>query len=224
MTRKHMLVFMLIVGLVLGGGRSTSAQVVAPLPVIDVANLAQNIAQWVQLVLQVANQLLELTPVDEIILSGEFTSTLDELSVIITEAVGLSYDIGSLNAQISVLFDLDTAPDNMMLLKERLAEIKRVAWDCHVTALRTQTLVRTTLSAIQHLLRLVEAIGNVMGNMQANQTMTQVQSTVAELLAKIQVQMATYDRSRSVEHITEVMTLESLRCIHEQIMADHPVR
>jgi conjugal transfer/entry exclusion protein len=224
MTRKHMLVFMLMVGLVLGGGRSTSAQVVAPLPVIDVANLAQNIAQWVQLVLQVANQVLELTPVDEIILSGEFTSTLDELSVIITEAVGLSYDIGSLNAQISVLFDLDTAPDSMTLLKERLAEIKRVAWDGHVYALRTQTLVRTTLSAIQHLLRLVAAIGSVIGNMQANQTMTQVQSTVAELLAKIQVQMATYDRSRSVEHITEVMTLESLRRIHAQIMADHPVR
>jgi conjugal transfer/entry exclusion protein len=213
-----------MVGLVLGGGRATSAQVVAPLPVIDVANLAQNIAQWVQLVLQVANQVLELTPVDEIILSGAFTSTLDELSVIITEAVGLSYDIGSLNAQISVLFDLDTAPDNLTLLKERLAEITRVAWDCHVYALRTQTLVRTTLSAIQHLLRLVEAIGSVIGNMQANQTMTQVQGTAAELLAKIQVQMATYDRSRSVEHITQEMTLESLRRIHAQLMADHPVR
>jgi conjugal transfer/entry exclusion protein len=222
---KRLLVILTLVGsLVLGWRGPAHAQVVAPLPVIDVANLAQNIAQWVQLVLQVANQVLELTPVDEIILSGEFTSTLDELSVIITEAIGLSYDIGSLNAQISVLFDLDTAPDNMTLLKERLAEIKRVAWDCHVYALRTQTLVRTTLSALQHLLRLAEAIGSVIGNMQANQTMTQVQSTMTELLAKIQVQMATYDRSRSVEHITQEMTLESLRRIHLEIMADHPVR
>ena len=47
---------------------------------------------------------------------------------------------------------------------------------------------------------------------------------MTELLAKMQVQMATYDRSRSVEHISALMTLESLRRIHIEIMADHPVR
>jgi hypothetical protein len=54
--------------------------------------------------------------------------------------------------------------------------------------------------------------------------MTQVQSTSTELLAKIQIHIATYDRSRSVEHITQAMTLESLRLIHLEIMADHPAR
>jgi conjugal transfer/entry exclusion protein len=223
MTRPQRLAILLLC-LLLGCVRPAPAQVVAPLPVIDVANLAQNIAQWVQLVLTVANQVLELTPVDEIILSAEFSSSLEALSVIITEAVGLSYDIGSLNAQIAVLFDLDTAPDNMTALKERLAAIRRVAYDCHVYAMRTQTLVQTTLSAIQHLTRLVEAIGSFIGNMQGNQTMAQFQGTIAELLAKIQVQMATYDRSRSVEHITEVMTLESLQRIQLTIMVDHPSR
>jgi hypothetical protein len=38
------------------------------------------------------------------------------------------------------------------------------------------------------------------------------------------MQTAAYDRSQSVEHITEVMTLESLHRIQEQIMADHPSR
>jgi conjugal transfer/entry exclusion protein len=222
---KRLLVILSLVGcLLLGWGDPALAQFGGPLPVIDVANLAQNIAQWVQLVLTVANQVLELTPVDEIILSAEFSGSLEALSVIITEAVGLSYDIGSLNAQISVLFDLDTAPDNMLALKLRLAEIRRVAWDCHVYAMRTQTLVQTTLSAIQHLLSLVNAIGSFIGNMQGNQTMTQVQSTVAELLAKIQVQTATFDRSQSVEQITHTMTLETLQRIHLAIMADHPVR
>lgn len=136
MTRKHILILVLVVGLVLGGGHSTSAQVVAPRPVIDLANLAQNIAQWVQLVLTVANQVLELTPVDDIILSAEFLDTLDTLSIIITEAVGLSYDISSLNTQIAILFDLDTAPNNLTALKQRLAQIRRLAWQGHVTALR----------------------------------------------------------------------------------------
>jgi conjugal transfer/entry exclusion protein len=53
---------------------------VGPVPVIDVANLAQNIAQWIETVAIVANQILELTPVDEIILSGEFTETLDTMT------------------------------------------------------------------------------------------------------------------------------------------------
>ena len=89
------------------------------------------------------------------------------MSVIIAEATGLAYDLGSLHAQVSVLFDLETAPNSMTLLKERLAEIQRVAWQGHVTALRAQTLARTTLSAIQHLLRLMDALGGLLGNMSA---------------------------------------------------------
>jgi len=191
---QRLCVILSLVGiLVLGRGSPAHAQVIAPLPVIDLANLAQNIAQWVQLVITVENQFLELTPVDEIILSGEFIGALEDISVIITEAVGLAYDIESLNAQIAVLFDLDTAPDNLTDLKLWLTDIRRVAYDCHVYALRTQTLVQTTLGAMQHLTRLVETIGGWLGNKQGNQTMTQVQGTMAELLAKIQVQTATYD-------------------------------
>jgi conjugal transfer/entry exclusion protein len=196
----------------------------AQLAVIDAANLAQNIAQWVQTVLMVANQILELTPVDEIILSGEFQSTLEEMSTIIAEVVGLAYDINSLNAQITVLFDLGSAPDSMGGLKERLAEIRQVAYQCHVYALRTQTLVRTTLSAVQHLTRLVDAIGSFLGNMQGNQTVAQLNGTLIEIMAKLQIQTAAYDRSKSVEHITDVMILESLHRINDNIMADHPSR
>jgi conjugal transfer/entry exclusion protein len=196
----------------------------AQLAVIDAANLAQNIAQWVQTVLMVANQILELTPVDEIILSGEFQSTLEEMSTIIAEVVGLAYDINSLNAQITVLFDLGSAPDSMGGLKERLAEIRQVAYQCHVYALRTQTLVRTTLSAVQHLTRLVDAIGSFLGNMQGNQTVAQLNGTLTEIMAKLQIQTAAYDRSKSVEHITDVMILESLHRINDNIMADHPSR
>jgi conjugal transfer/entry exclusion protein len=197
---------------------------VGPLPVIDVANLAQNIAQWIETVAIVANQVLELTPVDEIILSGEFTETLETMTEIIAESIGLAYDLQSLNAQITVLFHLDTAPDNMTDLKQRLAEIRRVAYDCHVYAMRAQTLLRTTLSAIGHLTRLVDAIGSFIGNMQGNQTVAQLHSSLVEIQAKLQIQTAAFQRSQSVEHITEVMTLESLHRIQEQIMADHPSR
>jgi hypothetical protein len=217
----------LIVALLLwlGAAPLASAQLAGVQPVVEVGQqLVQTTITAIEAVLQTFNQVLELTPVGEIILSAEFAGTLDELSVIIAEATGLAYDLGSLNSQIHVLFDLDTAPDNMTLLKERLHAIRRVAWEGHVTALRAQTLARTTLSAIGHLLRLVDAIGGFIGNMSANQTMVQVQGTIAELLAKMQVQMATSDRARSVEEITETMTLESLERIQFNIMADHPRR
>ena len=218
-------VLVLTLALWLGTAPLASAQLAGVQPVVEVgAQLMQTTITAVEAVLQTFNQLLELMPVGEIILSAEFAGTLNELSVIIAEATGLAYDLGSLQSQISVLFDLNTAPNNMLLLKERLFAIRRVAWEGHVTAMRAQTLARTTLSAIGHLTRLVDAIGGFMGNMQANQVGTQVQGTIAELLAKMQVQQATYDRSRSVEAITEVMTLESLRLIHIEIMADHPAR
>jgi conjugal transfer/entry exclusion protein len=220
--RRQWIVIVLLSSL-LGGGRPTAAQV-GPVPVIDAANLAQNIAQWIETVAIVANQILELTPVDEIILSGEFTETLDTMTVIIAESIGLGYDLQSLQAQIDVLFNLDTAPDNMTDLKLRLREIRRVAYDCHVYAMRAQTLLRTTLSAIGHLTRLVDAIGSFIGNMQGNQTVAQLNGSLVEILAKLQIQTVAYDRSQSVEHITDVMTQESLHRIQEQLMADHPSR
>jgi conjugal transfer/entry exclusion protein len=221
MGRTRIVVVCCLLGL-LGPARAPAQ--VGPVPVIDAANLAQNIAQWIETVAIVANQILELTPVDEIILSGEFTETLETMTVIIAESIGLAYDLQSLQAQIDVLFNLDTAPDNMTDLKQRLAEIRRVAYDCHVYAMRAQTLLRTTLSAIGHLTRLVEAIGSFIGNMQGNQTVAQLNSSLVEIMAKLQIQTVAYERSRSVEHITDVMTIESLHRIQEQIMADHPSR
>jgi hypothetical protein len=222
---RRRLVLVIASAVWLGLTQVASAQLAGVQPVVEVGQqLLQTTITAVESVLQTANQLLELTPVDEIILSGEFVTTVDEISTLITEATGLAYDISSLQSQITALFDLETAPDSMAGLKARLYEIRRVSYEAHVTALRTQTLIRTTLSALQHLTRLIDTIGGWLGNMQGNQTAAQLQGTLVEILAKIQVQQATYDRSRSVEHISELMTIESLYKIQEQIMADHPRR
>jgi len=42
----------------------------------------------------------------------------------LNDASGLSYDLASLNAQITVLFDLSTAPNSASALKQRLADIR----------------------------------------------------------------------------------------------------
>ena len=211
---------LLLMGLLLP--RSVPAQVAAL--VYDPANEFVNTLNWVETTFVVANQVLDLTPVDEIVLSGEFASALDSIAVILAESMGLAYDIESLQAQVRVLFDLETAPDNMRDLKQRLTEIRQISHDCHVYAMRAQTLVQTTLGAVQHLLRLIDAVGALVGNMQGNQVSVQVTGTLTELVAKMQVQTAIFARSQSVDQITDVMTLASLQKIQDAVMADHPAR
>jgi conjugal transfer/entry exclusion protein len=201
-------------------GWSTPAQ--AQLAVIDAANLVQNVVTAVQTVFMVANQILELTGLDEIVLGDDFQSDLEALGTIVQEARGLSYDMSSLQAQVTILFSLDSAPNSAHELRERLAAIRRVVFDSYLYALRTQTLLKTTLSTVRHLTRLVSAIGAFVGNMQGNQTMAQMESTLSETLARLQVHTAAYERAQSVERLTEPLTMESLHRINDAIMVDHP--
>ncbi len=170
----------------------------------------------------VANMLLELTPLGEIVLGGEFSSDLESLGTIVQEAQGLSYDLSSLNSQITTLFSLSTAPQTSRELALRLAAIRQVVFDSYVYALRTQTLIRTALSTIRHLTRLLAAIGDLAGNMAANQTLIQLEEKLNQSLATLQVQTAAYERAQSVEHLTDPLISASMERIRDNIMADWP--
>jgi conjugal transfer/entry exclusion protein len=215
---KRWRILLLLGVFLVGAPRQVQAQAL----VLDAANLVQNVVQALQTILMVANQVLELTPLDEIVLSDSFDSDLDDLGAIIEAAQGLSYDVSSLQAQVTALFHLDTAPNNSRDLQRRLAEIRRVVFDSYVYALRTQTLLRTTLSAIRHLKALVGAIGDYLGNMQGNQSLSQVESTMSETLARLQVQSAAYERAQSVERLTEPLIMESIQRMNEQLLFDWP--
>ena len=89
------------------------------MPVIEIgANLTQNsitatqsVITAIEAVLQTANQVLELTPVDEIIVGGQIAEDLALLAEIMVSAELVWYDLQSLEAQITMLFGLDNAPD-----------------------------------------------------------------------------------------------------------------
>jgi conjugal transfer/entry exclusion protein len=192
------------------------------IPVIDVTNLLQNTVQAVQSVLMVGNMILELTPLGEIVLGDDFSEDMSSLGDVVREAQGLSYDLTSLNAQVTLLFHLDGAPRSSGELRKRLAAIRRVIFDAHVYALRTQTLIKTVLSAIRHLTRLMDAVGDLTGNMQANQTLVQLDTKMNQTLATLQVQTAAYERAETVERLSELMTIESIQRINEAVMEDYP--
>jgi conjugal transfer/entry exclusion protein len=216
MQRRWGLLLLLVV---LSGPRVVWAQ---GIPVYDNANFIQNVITAVQTVMIVANQILELTGVDGLILGDDFRGDMDELASIIEQAQGLSYDLGALNAQVQTLFSLSTAPRTTTALAERLTAIRQVVWEARVYALRTQTLLHTTLRTVQRLTALVATISDFVGNMQGNQTMAQVQTTITEQLAKMQVQSAAFERAETTDKLTEALLHKSLENITEDLNRDYP--
>jgi conjugal transfer/entry exclusion protein len=201
----------------------------AQLAVVDVANLGQNtitaiesVLTTIQAILIEANQILELTPLDDIAVSGGIAEDMALLGQLVEQAEGLSYDIGSLQAQLDSLFNLDTAPDTRDGLTERLAEIKRVKYQSYSYAARVQTLMRTALRTVEHLQGLLDTLSDLIGNMQGNQTHAQLTTVASKHLANLDVQMASFQRAQTVDKLSEALILESITKIQARRIEDWP--
>ena len=201
----------------------------AQLPVTDAGNLAENaisaaqsVLTTIQTVLIEANQITELTPLDDIAVAGVIAEDMALLGQLVEQAEGLSYDISSLEAQLDSLFNLDTAPDTRDGLTTRLAAIKAVKYQCYTYAARVQTLMRTALRTVDHLQGLLDTLGALIGNLQGHQTQTQVTVVANKHLANLDVQIASFQRAQTVDKLSEALIIESIRKIQENRMADWP--
>ena len=201
----------------------------AQVAVIDVADVAQNtitaiesVLTTIETVLIEANQVLELTPLDEITVTGGMAEDMALLGQLVEQAEGLSYDIGSLQGQLESLFNLDTAPDTRDGLTERLAEIKRVKYQSYSYAARVQTLMRTALRTVEHLQGLLDTLGAIVGNMGGNQTVGQFHAVSSKHLANLDVQMASFQRAQTVDKHSDALILESITRIQARRIEDWP--
>jgi conjugal transfer/entry exclusion protein len=181
------------------------------LPVTEVGpSLWQNTITAVESVAQTINMVLELTPVDELIVAQGIADDLALLQEILAQAQGLAYDLETLNAQITALFDLETAPATRPALDARLTTIRQTVAEVRRFALCTQTLLATVLRTIDHLRGLLDSVGALLGNMQGNQRLIEVHSTVSKTLA-VQLTMNTaFQRADVVERLSKELLLESL--------------
>ena len=198
------------------------SEVQAQIAVIDVANLAQNTITALNEVRLVADEVLELTGWASLALDSAYQDDLDTLGAIVKDAQGLSYDLGSLNTQITALFQLSSAPNGMSALKQRLADIRSTMVQSYIYALRTQTLIKTTQNTIRHLKNLVSDIDIMLGNKEGHQTTAQVDSALNKTLATLQAQTSAFERAESVERLGDAVAVESLIHIHQAIMEDYP--
>ena len=221
--RKHLSLSLLLVGLCCAGRAE------AQLPVIDLGNLAQNtitaiesVLTTIQAILIEANQILELTPLDDIAVAGGIAEDMALLGQLVEQAEGLSYDIGSIQGQLDSLFNLDTAPDTRDGLTARLAEIKRQKYLAYSYAARVQTLMRTALRTVDHLQGLLDTLGASVGNMGGNQTVGQFHAVSSKHLANLDVQIASFQRAQTVDKLSDALIIESITKIQARRIEDWP--
>jgi conjugal transfer/entry exclusion protein len=223
MKRLSLLVLVLLVAWAVPAQAQFAAVVYDPTNFgANIVTSAQSVITAVHAVMSVANQVLELTPVDEIIVGGQIAEDLALLGEIISNAELVWYDLQSLESQITVLFGLEHAPDTRAGLDARLLEIKQFYYRTLSYAMRTQTLVMTMFRTIEHVTRLIDSIGAFVGHMQANQTLVQVNTTVSKTLAVMEVQQAAWQRADTVQRLSEGVTLASLDKIALKRLEDHP--
>jgi hypothetical protein len=188
----------------------------------DPFNLIENTIQAIQLILTVANQLLELTGLDEIVIQDGYAEDIGTLTDMVTEGTALMGDVGTLKAELMVLFDLHTATNTSLTLEARLVEVRQTVFTVRVYALRTQALLVTLTSTARHLQGLVAAIGDYVGNKQGTQSLNQSMAVLNKTQATLATQTAAYQHAEVLAKMEEPLIIESLRRIHAAQHADWP--
>jgi conjugal transfer/entry exclusion protein len=168
----------------------------------------------------IANQILELTALEEWALDAGMAEDLQQIQELVSQAEGLAWDIDSLNAQITQLFDLDGAPMTSLEFRERQVEIRRYLYQSWSYAMRTQTLIRTLLSTVNHILGIYASVKGIIGNKQGLQTMAQYQAKIVQTLAEMNLHTAALHRAQSVQGINDPLIAQSIDNMNEGILND----
>lgn len=194
----------------------------AQLVVVDPTNLVQNSITAVESVLTTieeflieAQGVLNLTALSSgTAAMGTILEDMQLMAEIIQQAEGLSYDIGSLEAQINALFGLDLAPATSSELAIRLAEIRRVRQQAYSYATRVQTLLKTAIRTIEHMNALLDNVSTLIGNLAGHQLQPQSVAGLQKHLSMLHVETTAFHRAQSIDKLEELVTIESLHRIN----------
>jgi len=190
--------------------------------VFDVAVQFETALTAINTAATVANQVIDLTPLDEITIADGYAEDMTLLGQLVDSAEGLAFDIKSLQGQVTALFGLEGAPSTSREYVARMVEIRTVTWQSYSYAMRTQTLLSTIRRTIVHAVGLVEAVGGVIGTLQSGQTTSQAISKLVQLESEMQVSTIAYQRAQSVEAMSDQLTLQSIQNINEVVWSKEP--
>jgi hypothetical protein len=182
----------------------------------------QSTISAVEAVFHSAKWVLEQSPFGELVAAEDLAAEVEQYQVLLDEAMGLGYDLGSLNTMVQTMFALDTAPGTTAELQARLWEVRRHVSQGYIYAMRTQTLLQTGQRAIRRTLRLYGRIMEVFGNLSGKQQLAEHLTQLVQLETEAKIASTAFQRAQSLERTTEPMILESLERINEGVMRTHP--
>jgi hypothetical protein len=99
-------------------------------------------------------------------------------------------------------------------------EIRRYLYQSWSYAMRTQTLIRTLLSTVEHILGVYASLKGIIGNKQGQQTMAQYQAKIAQTLAEMNLHTAALHRAQSVQGINDPLIAQSIDNMNEGVLSD----
>jgi hypothetical protein len=176
----------------------------------------------IEAVVQSAYMLLELTPLDEMALSGEFVETMGQLGALIEEGSGLIHDAEAAAADFEALFGLDGIPTTPQGLTERVAQTNQVIHEARRYAVRVQSLIAHLSSAVRHVNNIVGMVGTLVGNQQGNQVSAQLQAQANQTLQTQTLQQAALQRVQILESAQRQVIVIGWNRIHCDQWSDWP--
>jgi hypothetical protein len=204
---------------VLSLARIASAQ----LAVVEVGqNLTYNGIQAAEAVFQTTQWILDLAPLEDYLFPEGAAEHLAQISALAEEAAELSFDLSSLQAQLTALFDLESAPTTSYEFRERVTEINRTLFQTYGYAMRTQSLILTAMSTVEHILGFMEIVAGLTGKLSAQQTLAQQLGKLQQLQTEANVQRSAFERARSLEGVTPGVLQQGIYNITDAMMEDHP--
>jgi conjugal transfer/entry exclusion protein len=169
----------------------------------------------------IANQVLDLTGLEDWVLgAGTWAADLQQIQALVLQTQGLAWDVDSLEAQLTQLFGLEGAPMTSLEFRERQQEIRGYMYQSWSYAMRTQTLIQTLLSTVEHILGIYESLTGLIGNKQGLQSLGQYQAKASQTLAELNLHTAALHRAQSVQAINDPLILQSIQNINLGVWGD----
>jgi len=175
-----------------------------------------------QMVVSLAQEALELLPVDAVVIVDTISTDISTLNVIIQEGSQIGMDITSLQVQLNALFDLHTAPATSSELAIRVNQIRGLIWQARSYAMRVQTLVQTFQNTLRHIDTLVGTIAELQGNKQNLQVLNQKAASLTYVQTVQTSGQAAYTQSELYDRLLQLLVEESNRRITEHMWRDYP--
>jgi hypothetical protein len=183
-------------------------------------NLFQNSITAAQTTIHTAKWILELTALPEFVLAqGEFAEDLATLATLVREGQAIGMDVRSLESQLR-FFALDTAPSTSSEYAMRMGEIRQQVVLSYSYAMRTQTLIETTLRTVRHVMSLMRDVASAVGGLQSAQAIAQHEEQLVQVQNELKLQTAAFQHAEAVEQLSGPLTEQTMININEKVWAD----